>query len=225
MQKMGTVEVGHKLTPEEILERVNRYWDMSLKFPMPRKKMLCPICKSDEVSIRQWYFFQKPAKIAAFRCDIAMKCGLCGHSWMHGLTITEEQYERGGKRRWTWEAVHRHWRLPDEPTGYWCFNEAPPFPVPTQVVLCPDCSINEALTHVIMKSWEFMFEPLSKPPVYFVDIAFKCGHCSGVWAHRIDCTRKQFMAGSDNGKPRRWTWRQAHELLKRNQNNNAPQSD
>ena len=215
--KMGTINVGHKMTPEEILERVNKFWDTDRKFPVPRKKIKCPVCQGEDLYIAMWQFFRKPSKMPSFRCDIAMKCSICGYSWIHGLTITEEQYELGGKRRWSWQAVQKQWEMPNPESldnEYWDFDECAPFPVPTRVVFCPQCERDEALTHSIIKSWEFTTKPMTNPPIHHCDIAFKCGRCSCVWAHRIEITKKQFLGGSRDGKARRWTWRQAWEKIK-----------
>ena len=83
--------IGHNFTPEEIIERVKKFWDLSEVFPLPLKPVPCPECKSEETIIKQCRFFERlPKNKNNYRCDILFKCTVCSCVWQHGVKVPSE---------------------------------------------------------------------------------------------------------------------------------------
>lgn len=82
---------------------------MSGPFPIPRDKMICPVCSDSEVFIKQCVFFKR--KDNDYRCDVSFKCTCCSHVWTHGVLVTKEKAEpmrQPGK--WLWRDMKEYLR-------------------------------------------------------------------------------------------------------------------
>ena len=86
--------IGHNFTPEEVLERVRKFWDISGVFPVPLQPITCPVCKSNETIIKQCRFTERlPNPDKNYRCDMLFKCTVCSCVWQHGIKVTPEMAE------------------------------------------------------------------------------------------------------------------------------------
>jgi hypothetical protein len=96
-------------TTEEILERVNKYWDLSCSLPFPKFDLGCSVCKSDEILLRQWLFHDRSKRTGSkhgYRCDVSFKCTQCSFVWVHGILVPKEMFEKyRDKRMVTWRKV------------------------------------------------------------------------------------------------------------------------
>ena len=81
--------IGHDYTPDEVLKRVHRFWDLSGPFPVPRVRVCCPVCGFADVMIKQCKFFVKRPSMK-YRCDVMFKCTVCSAVWAHGLVVPKE---------------------------------------------------------------------------------------------------------------------------------------
>ena len=94
---------------KEVLERVKRAWDLSTDFPIPKFRIICPICKSEAIQARNWQFQYRDVGGCKYRCNVSFKCTQCSHAWVHGVVIPEELFRKHVRGN-----VHQtklyHWR-------------------------------------------------------------------------------------------------------------------
>lgn len=92
--------LGHKLSRKEINERINRFWDFKklYPFPVPRNEVLCPCCRSDEIIIKHYSYFEKESAPGNYRVDVHKKCTICSLAWTHGVPIDYETYKAADGR-------------------------------------------------------------------------------------------------------------------------------
>lgn len=83
--------IGHSLSREEIMRRINEHWDFICGFPIPKFDVKCPICGAhgDDIIIRQYHFFRREMGGMKYRCDVWFKCTRCSLTWVHGVVIPE----------------------------------------------------------------------------------------------------------------------------------------
>jgi hypothetical protein len=86
--------IGHSYTQDEIEQKVDAFWRFTKGFPIPRKRLSCPVCGSQETIIKSFRYFKKngPATIK-HRCDVVVKCTVCSATWAHGVPISEEVFD------------------------------------------------------------------------------------------------------------------------------------
>jgi hypothetical protein len=93
-------------TTEEILERVNRHWDLTYSLPIPKFDLECWVCKSNDILLRQWTFHDRAKRTGSkygCRCDASFKCTECSLVWVHGVLVPKEMFDKyKDKRLVTW---------------------------------------------------------------------------------------------------------------------------
>jgi hypothetical protein len=94
--------IGHDLSKEEILERVNSAWNLSGAFPVPKCKVKCPVCRSNDIFIKQCVFFKR--KENDYRADVSFKCTYCSAVWTHGVVVPEKM-AKPMKGSWSWRKM------------------------------------------------------------------------------------------------------------------------
>jgi hypothetical protein len=106
-------QFGHKYTRKEIKERIDRYWDFEklYPFPVPRADVFCPCCRTSEIILKHFSFFQKETDENSHRVDVHMKCCVCSMSWTHGVPISRKNFmDADGRphyiRLWTWREAN-----------------------------------------------------------------------------------------------------------------------
>jgi hypothetical protein len=73
--------------------RVEQYWDLSDKVPIPKFQPTCAVCGSDEILLKSWSFHQrKTGSHNPYRCDVRFKCTVCSYVWFHGVAVPREMY-------------------------------------------------------------------------------------------------------------------------------------
>ena len=95
----------HNLSQEQILGRVQQYWDLNGLFPFPKFKLQCPICGNNEILLKHMNFFPRNN---SYRCDVACKCLHCSYVWSHGVVIPQRmflEHQRRGQLSYTWRQI------------------------------------------------------------------------------------------------------------------------
>jgi len=107
-------QFGHTYSKTEIKERIGRFWDMykMYPFPIPRKEVLCPCCRTEEVILKHFSFFEKETTHNDYRVDVHFKCCVCSMAWAHGLPVSRKNYEDADGRPhyirlWTWREANK----------------------------------------------------------------------------------------------------------------------
>lgn len=95
--------------PEEVLERVKEYWDFVKGFPIPKKKIRCPVCGSEDIQARNWQFVYKDSGGCKYRCNVSFKCTVCSNVWTHGVVVPKEIFKMHVKDN-PHKAKLYHWR-------------------------------------------------------------------------------------------------------------------
>jgi len=87
-----------KLTKEELLERMNEFWQETDEKPYiePKFTIVCPFCSSEMVFKHANYFSRGyPNNVGYnYRCDVAYKCLNCGYVATFGVAISESHYKK-----------------------------------------------------------------------------------------------------------------------------------
>ena len=89
------------LSKEKILKRVEKAWDLSGDFPLPKGIIKCPVCGSEEIQVRYWAFHPSadPNSRVPYRYDVSFKCTRCSAIWTHGIAIPERMYKKHASLR------------------------------------------------------------------------------------------------------------------------------
>jgi hypothetical protein len=94
-----------------VLAATNHIWKFCHGFPIPKQNLKCGACfgkfilrgeysaHDREYSplpiVRDWEFHTRGVQSrTVFRCDVTMKCQVCGCVWRHGVVLTEEQWRK-----------------------------------------------------------------------------------------------------------------------------------
>jgi hypothetical protein len=77
--------------------RVEQYWDLSDKVPIPKFQPTCAACGSDEILLKSWSFHKRKSQ-NPFRCDARFKCTVCSYVWFHGVAVPREMYLNQGSK-------------------------------------------------------------------------------------------------------------------------------
>ena len=116
--------IGHKLSRKEINERINRFWDFEsfYPFPKPRNDIQCPCCRTEDIILKHFSYFEKESSPGDYRVDVHFKCCICSMAWTHGVPISEKNYfDADGRphyiRMWTWREANDYHRnnTPSQP--------------------------------------------------------------------------------------------------------------
>lgn len=93
---------GQDLAPahsaEEVARRVGEAWDLSGAVPMPRFVVECPVCRSEEVQLRQVSFGRRKSSPISGRSDVSFKCCACSATWTHGVPVPDAFWRSGVER-------------------------------------------------------------------------------------------------------------------------------
>lgn len=93
-------------TAEAVLERVRLCWDFSNGFPLPKWDMHCPQCRTTDIQIRHFTYFERDkTSKTRFRVDVSFKCRACSLVWTHGVVCPQEHFiPQSTEHRSTWQA-------------------------------------------------------------------------------------------------------------------------
>lgn len=82
-------------SPAQLLERVERRWDLSGPVPVPRWDVECPSCRGTEVALRQcsFHYRHKTGSKSPWRCDVSFKCLECSLTFTFGVPVPQGMYE------------------------------------------------------------------------------------------------------------------------------------
>lgn len=87
------------LSAEEVHAAVAAKWDLSGPLPVPRGDWLrCPVCGSDAMQIRHWFWHARDHAVIPWRCDLSVKCAACSAVWLHGIAVPADYYDRHSER-------------------------------------------------------------------------------------------------------------------------------
>lgn len=67
-------------------------WNLE-KFPTPKFKVVCPICGSSDVIIKEYRFSKREFARSKYRCVVGYKCTNCSLCFEFGLVIPKEIWE------------------------------------------------------------------------------------------------------------------------------------
>lgn len=78
----------------ELEARVAEFWEFSTGLPMATRSLFCGACGHSELLYKRWHFFRRYKKGTALpaRCDVHFKCTRCSMVQVHGVAMSEEQY-------------------------------------------------------------------------------------------------------------------------------------
>jgi hypothetical protein len=104
--------VGHEKSHSTIQASIDKHWDQTTIFPVPKFKVRCPQCETDlpqNIILKNWSYFQKTDNRVAgrhHRCDVYFKCMLCSYVFWFGVNITEETWlaadgQEGSQALWS----------------------------------------------------------------------------------------------------------------------------
>jgi hypothetical protein len=81
----------------EVERRVEKMWDLSGAFPIPKFLVTCPSCQTAEVTLQQVGFTQRDwtGSPAPWRCNIGFKCCECSMVWLYGVPVSKEMFDKG----------------------------------------------------------------------------------------------------------------------------------
>lgn len=91
------------LSADDVLERVNDWWDLTGPLPWPKSRLECPFCAHLNVHAREWRIGARrasdgrPGRVG-YRCDLMVKCTVCSAVWAYGIPITRKDANRYGVR-------------------------------------------------------------------------------------------------------------------------------
>lgn len=102
---MNPCDVFPAYPAEEIEKRVERAWRfIGGWIPCPRFRLVCPVCRSEDVQLSRVGFGLRDNSPTRYRVDVSFKCTVCSAFWTHGVPINKEVYDRAGGSRVV------HWR-------------------------------------------------------------------------------------------------------------------
>ena len=77
------------------------------KPPIPKGKIVCPICGSNEVYFKECHAFKHWVG-GQYRVDIHVKCSKCGYVMTFGVHLSEKEFDKIEKKKLHWSEVgHR----------------------------------------------------------------------------------------------------------------------
>jgi hypothetical protein len=87
-------ELFPERTREEILEQIEKLWDLDLPLPVPKFTPLC-VCGATTWHARLWLFWDRTGggvldHRITHRCDTSLKCQECGQVIIWGVPIPQE---------------------------------------------------------------------------------------------------------------------------------------
>lgn len=87
----------------DIAKRIEEHYDFINGFPMPSGKLMhrlsCPVCNSEMIQARRWVFSKRGSHDddnhrMPYRCEINLKCRICGKPFMLAPALTEGQWNK-----------------------------------------------------------------------------------------------------------------------------------
>jgi hypothetical protein len=113
---------GHNMTPGQIDSAIDEFWDRSEIFPINKKPVSCPVCKSPKTFIKDCMFFQKELKPGHYRADIQFKCPKCSHVFKFGVNIPPKTFQRAGAMAeyanlWTFRDIKTYFKRKKQMNG------------------------------------------------------------------------------------------------------------
>jgi hypothetical protein len=95
-------EIFPEATTEDIMEEVEKWWDLDIPLPIPKFSPLC-VCGGLTWHGRLWLFWDRTGGGAlehriAHRCDMSMKCQRCGQVVIWGVPLPRNWVNFWGPR-------------------------------------------------------------------------------------------------------------------------------
>lgn len=97
------------LAPAVVHKRVSLRWDVSGRFPMPKRDLSCPYCGSGEVIYSQCYFHARQGSPppTIYRADVQCKCTDCSMVFVFGVVIPDRMFHANVPPEDTWKQYSR----------------------------------------------------------------------------------------------------------------------